>query len=64
MAQSKRKSAPKKVAKTEETASPQSAKTTDTTTTDDLDGLLDEIDTVLEPDAEAFVQGYIQKGGE
>lgn len=29
-----------------------------------LDSLLDEIDAVLEENAEAFVQGFIQKGGE
>jgi ubiquitin-like protein Pup len=32
--------------------------------TDDVDALLDEIDDVLEEDAEAFVRGYVQKGGE
>ncbi len=30
----------------------------------DLDGLLDEIDEVLEANAEDFVKSYIQKGGE
>ena len=30
----------------------------------DLDGLLDEIDEVLEANAEEFVKSYIQKGGE
>lgn len=29
-----------------------------------LDALLDEIDTVLEQNAEAFVQGFVQKGGQ
>lgn len=29
-----------------------------------LDALLDEIDTVLEENAEAFVQGFVQKGGQ
>lgn len=29
-----------------------------------MDSLLDEIDTVLESNAEAFVQGFVQKGGE
>lgn len=29
-----------------------------------LDALLDEIDTVLEKNAETFVQGFVQKGGE
>lgn len=32
--------------------------------TDDVDDILDEIDTVLEANAEEFVRGYIQKGGE
>ena len=30
----------------------------------ELDDLLDEIDEVLESNAEEFVKGYIQKGGE
>ncbi|MDO4259519.1 MAG: ubiquitin-like protein Pup [Actinomycetaceae bacterium] len=32
--------------------------------TQSLDALLDEIDTVLESNAEAFVQGFVQKGGQ
>lgn len=31
---------------------------------DDLDALLAEVDGVLEENAEEFVQGYVQKGGE
>jgi ubiquitin-like protein Pup len=31
---------------------------------EDVDDLLDEIDSVLEENAEEFVRGYIQKGGE
>lgn len=31
---------------------------------DDVDELLDEIDLVLETNAEEFVRGYVQKGGE
>ena len=31
---------------------------------DDVAGLLDEIDAVLEVNAEEFVRGYVQKGGE
>lgn len=31
---------------------------------DDLDSLLDEIDKVLEENAEEFVKSYIQKGGQ
>lgn len=29
-----------------------------------LDALLDQIDVVLEQNAEAFVQGFVQKGGQ
>ena len=29
-----------------------------------LDSILDEIDTVLEENAQEFVQGFVQKGGE
>lgn len=32
--------------------------------TDDVDDLLDEIDGVLEANAEDFVKSYVQKGGE
>ena len=31
---------------------------------DSLDGLLDEIDSVLETNAEDFVKGFVQKGGQ
>jgi len=30
----------------------------------DLDALLDEIDSVLESDAEDYVRGFVQKGGQ
>jgi ubiquitin-like protein Pup len=32
--------------------------------TEDIDDLLDEIDSVLEDNAEEFVRSYVQKGGE
>ncbi|MGH2688376.1 MAG: ubiquitin-like protein Pup [Actinomycetota bacterium] len=32
--------------------------------TDELDKLVDEIDEVLEENAEEFVRSYVQKGGE
>ena len=32
--------------------------------TDDVDDILDEIDSVLESNAEEFVRSYVQKGGE
>ena len=31
---------------------------------EELDSLLDEIDTVLESNAEEFVKGFVQKGGQ
>lgn len=31
---------------------------------DDVDSILDEIDDVLEENAEEFVRGFVQKGGE
>ena len=31
---------------------------------DDIDAILDEIDDVLETNAEDFVRSYVQKGGE
>lgn len=31
---------------------------------DDIDSILDEIDEVLESNAEEFVRGFVQKGGE
>lgn len=30
----------------------------------DIDAILDEIDAVLEPNAQEFVRGYVQEGGE
>jgi ubiquitin-like protein Pup len=32
--------------------------------TDDVDDILDEIDSVLESNAEEFVRSYVQKGGQ
>lgn len=32
--------------------------------TDDVDALLDDIDAALEENAEEFVKGFVQKGGE
>jgi ubiquitin-like protein Pup len=31
---------------------------------EDVDGMLDEIDDILEENAEEFVESYIQKGGQ
>lgn len=36
----------------------------DDTLADDVDALLDEIDEVLEDNAEEFVRCYVQKGGQ
>ena len=52
----------------ERTASPTDDVSVDATKGDqlkaDLDDLLDEIDEVLEENAEEFVRNYVQKGGE
>ncbi len=37
---------------------------TGSTATEDVDELLDEIDEVLEANAEEFVRGFLQKGGQ
>ena len=37
---------------------------TESTLADEIDDILDEIDAVLEENAEEFVKSYIQKGGE
>ena len=54
-----RKPKPKK--EEEEAAAPQE---TTEDRTGDVDELLDEIDEVLEANAEEFVRGFVQKGGE
>ncbi|WP_167148879.1 ubiquitin-like protein Pup [Actinomyces sp. ZJ308] len=41
-----------------------SAQTTSTTQVGDVDSILDEIDSVIETNAAAFVQGFVQKGGQ
>lgn len=42
----------------------QQAQQSSTAPSADLEGLLDEIDTVLESNAEEFVKGFVQKGGQ
>jgi ubiquitin-like protein Pup len=49
--------------KEEEQAAPAEAKTTEDRTKE-VDELLDEIDEVLEANAEEFVRSYVQKGGQ
>ncbi len=54
--------------RTERTSEPVKDVTVDAAKADqlkaDLDDLLDEIDEVLEENAEEFVRNYVQKGGE
>ncbi len=45
-------------------APPSSAAAQSTAATEGLDDLLDEIDGVLESNAEEFVRGFVQKGGQ
>lgn len=40
------------------------AKVSSSTVSDDTDSLLDEIDGVLEENAQQFVEQYVQKGGQ
>ena len=48
-----------------EEVAPDEAKTTDHEALDaDIDDILDQIDDVLETNAEDFVKSFIQKGGE
>ncbi len=66
MAEQQRKSKPKQ--KNDEVQEEQSAQVGDETNStaikDELDDLLDEIDDVLETNAEEFVKNYVQKGGQ
>jgi ubiquitin-like protein Pup len=48
----------------EEELEAETAETTDSAAVEGIDDLLDEIDTVLEENAEEFVRNYVQKGGE
>lgn len=50
--------------KTEETVTVDPDTTTGTRIKSDLDDLLDDIDQVLEENAEEFVRNYVQKGGQ
>ena len=60
MADQTRKPKPKK---DEEEAQAKAEETTEASTAD-VDELLDEIDEVLETNAEEFVRSFIQKGGQ
>ena len=58
----KRKSAPAR--ETEEVVEAPGASETGEKLKADIDDLLDEIDEVLETNAEDFVRSYVQKGGQ
>ena len=60
MADQARKPRPKQ----EEQEAATSEEQTSEARTQDVDDLLDEIDEVLEDNAEEFVRSYVQKGGE
>lgn len=66
MAEQQRKSKPKH--KSDEAAVEEEVRTNEENSSgaikDELDDLLDEIDDVLETNAEEFVKNYVQKGGE
>lgn len=47
-----------------ETTSAEAVKERHGKLSDDVDSMLDEIDEVLEENAEEFVRSYVQKGGE
>jgi ubiquitin-like protein Pup len=59
----KKRSTPKRDETTEEVHEPQSAERGERLKAE-IDDLLDEIDEVLEDNAEEFVRNYVQKGGE
>ena len=60
MAESTRTAKPKREEKQTEEQKPKAAEEEKA----DMDELLDEIDEVLESNAEEFVRGFVQKGGE
>ena len=62
MAEQEKRQAPAP-AETEQTEAPRTA-AKDTALADGLDDILDEIDEVLETNAEEFVKSYVQKGGQ
>jgi ubiquitin-like protein Pup len=59
----KRKTAPTRETEEEVADAPATSETGDKLKAD-IDDLLDEIDDVLETNAEDFVRSYVQKGGE
>lgn len=57
MKEQKNKTTSKETEETQETSVPPAKEF-------DIDAILDEIDEVLEEDAEEFVRAYVQKGGQ
>lgn len=64
MAEYKNKTAPAKQKEQEEEEEEVTAAASTNDATEAVDDLLDEIDSVLEENAEEFVRTYVQKGGE
>lgn len=64
MAEREQKRKPAPARSTEEVAEAPAATETGEKLKADIDDLLDEIDEVLESNAEDFVRSYVQKGGE
>lgn len=63
MAEQEKRQAPTP-AETEQRTEAPATKAKDTSLADGLDDMLDEIDEVLETNAEEFVKSYVQKGGQ
>ncbi len=59
----KKKTAPERTTETVDDSAPATSERGDKLKAE-LDDLLDEIDEVLEDNAEEFVRNYVQKGGE
>ncbi len=64
MAEQERKKARRDDSAAEEAVEDVEARDVGGELTDRIDDLLDEIDSVLEENAEEFVKNYVQKGGE
>jgi ubiquitin-like protein Pup len=64
MPERERKQRPTPRERTEETADVEAPAKQGEKLKEELDDLLDEIDSVLEENAEDFVKAYVQKGGE
>ena len=62
MAEQEKRQAPAPAKRQETNAPPTKAK--EASLADGLDDMLDEIDEVLETNAEEFVKSYVQKGGQ